>query len=192
MLDESRAEVSGPLDRVQDFINSEDLDQRTDALTTPDELTSWLVMRGLLEESEQADARDLEVARRVREALRALALANNGGAPSSAPWTILNGASVAAGMQVRFGPEGAQLAPSSGGVAGALGRLLVDVYAAMQDGTWQRLKACRDSRCHWAFYDRSKNQSRAWCSMAECGNRAKTRAYRRRSNTTQPHHLEGR
>jgi predicted RNA-binding Zn ribbon-like protein len=31
-----------------------------------------------------------------------------------------------------------------------------------------------------AFYDRSKNSSRTWCSMSSCGNRAKTRAYRGR------------
>jgi predicted RNA-binding Zn ribbon-like protein len=30
------------------------------------------------------------------------------------------------------------------------------------------------------FYDRSKNRSGRWCVMAECGNRAKVRAYRER------------
>jgi predicted RNA-binding Zn ribbon-like protein len=31
-----------------------------------------------------------------------------------------------------------------------------------------------------SFYDYSPNRSAAWCSMQLCGNRAKTRAYRRR------------
>jgi predicted RNA-binding Zn ribbon-like protein len=51
----------------------------------------------------------------------------------------------------------------------------------MADGTWHRLKACR--QCAWAYYDYSKNRSATWCSMAICGNRTKTRAYRRRRST---------
>jgi predicted RNA-binding Zn ribbon-like protein len=52
----------------------------------------------------------------------------------------------------------------------------------MLDGTWGRLKACRN--CHWSFYDRSPNRSATWCSMQLCGNRTKTRAYRRRKSTS--------
>jgi predicted RNA-binding Zn ribbon-like protein len=48
----------------------------------------------------------------------------------------------------------------------------------MLDGTWVRLKACRN--CHWSFYDYSPNRSATWCSMQLCGNRTKTRAYRSR------------
>jgi predicted RNA-binding Zn ribbon-like protein len=50
----------------------------------------------------------------------------------------------------------------------------------MQDGTFARLKSCRNHDCRWAFYDYSKNRSASWCSMQLCGNRTKTRAYRRR------------
>jgi predicted RNA-binding Zn ribbon-like protein len=48
----------------------------------------------------------------------------------------------------------------------------------MLDGTWPRLKACRN--CCWSFYDYSPNRSATWCSMQLCGNRKKTRAYRSR------------
>jgi predicted RNA-binding Zn ribbon-like protein len=51
----------------------------------------------------------------------------------------------------------------------------------MLDGTWERLKACRN--CYWSFYDYSPNRSATWCSMQICGNRQKTRAYRRRHKT---------
>ena len=61
-----------------------------------------------------------------------------------------------------------------------LGWLLSFVYAATADGTWPRLKACREHTCEWAFYDHTKNRSGAWCSMAVCGNRAKARTYRAR------------
>jgi predicted RNA-binding Zn ribbon-like protein len=50
----------------------------------------------------------------------------------------------------------------------------------MADGSWARLKACRSQLCKWLFYDRSRNRSAVWCSMAVCGNRTKTRAYRAR------------
>ena len=65
-------------------------------------------------------------------------------------------------------------------VDGALGELVGIVYTAMADGSWSRLKACRSHLCKWLFYDRSRNRSAVWCSMAVCGNRTKTRAYRAR------------
>jgi predicted RNA-binding Zn ribbon-like protein len=42
-----------------------------------------------------------------------------------------------------------------------------------------RLKAC--PTCGWFFLDRTKNQSRRWCSMATCGSSAKARRYYWRS-----------
>jgi predicted RNA-binding Zn ribbon-like protein len=62
----------------------------------------------------------------------------------------------------------------------ALGRLLAIVHRAVVEGTWQRMKVCPADDCRWAFYDHSKNRSGKWCSMAECGNRMKARAYRAR------------
>ena len=46
------------------------------------------------------------------------------------------------------------------------------------DGSWSRLKACRNPECHWAFYDRSHAGRGAWCDMAVCGNRIKNRNLR--------------
>ena len=41
-----------------------------------------------------------------------------------------------------------------------------------------RVKECADDRgCGWLFMDRSKNRSRRWCDMKDCGNRAKARRY---------------
>ena len=61
-----------------------------------------------------------------------------------------------------------------------LGRLAAIVARSQADGTWPRMKACPNDRCHWAFYDRSRNRSRTWCTMSVCGNRAKARSYRAR------------
>jgi len=44
----------------------------------------------------------------------------------------------------------------------------------------KRVKACADSACGWLFIDVSRNQSRRWCDMKDCGNRAKaTRFYKK-------------
>jgi predicted RNA-binding Zn ribbon-like protein len=56
--------------------------------------------------------------------------------------------------------------------------LLGIVHEAQLSGEWSRLKACRS--CEYAFDDRSRNRSAAWCAMAICGNRTKNRAYYRR------------
>jgi hypothetical protein len=45
-------------------------------------------------------------------------------------------------------------------------------------GGFDRLKLCHAHDCAWAFYDRSRNGSRTWCSMAVCGNREKARTFR--------------
>jgi predicted RNA-binding Zn ribbon-like protein len=60
----------------------------------------------------------------------------------------------------------------------ALDGVVAIALGAMLDGSWSRLKACRN--CCWSFYDYSPNRSATWCSMQLCGNRTKTRAYRRR------------
>ncbi|MGD8554149.1 MAG: ABATE domain-containing protein [Anaerolineales bacterium] len=44
-----------------------------------------------------------------------------------------------------------------------------------------RLGQCADDRgCGWLFIDKSKNQSRRWCDMSDCGNRAKARSHYQR------------
>jgi predicted RNA-binding Zn ribbon-like protein len=126
--------------------------------------------------------------RALREALRKLLLANNGGPLDAGAVEILNAASAGAELSVVFDARGhLGLAPARRGVDGAIGRLLATVFDAMADGTWERLKACPAEDCGWAFYDWSKNRSGTWCDMAECGNRAKARAYReRRRHGAQP------
>jgi len=44
----------------------------------------------------------------------------------------------------------------------------------------ERLKLCDAHDCGWLFVDASRNRSRRWCEMAECGNRAKVRRFRER------------
>ena len=77
------------------------------------------------------------------------------------------------------------LEPVRGGVDGAVATLLGILHEAQLSGDWSRMKGCR--QCEYAFFDRSKNRSAAWCAMSICGNRTKNRAYyRRRDRMSQP------
>ncbi len=44
-----------------------------------------------------------------------------------------------------------------------------------------RVRACAAEDCGWWFMDDTKNASRRWCDMKICGNREKSRRFRRRS-----------
>ena len=43
-----------------------------------------------------------------------------------------------------------------------------------------RLRECSGEECGWLFEDTSRNRSRQWCDMQDCGNLAKVRRYRTR------------
>ena len=172
-----------PLALVQAFANTvaEEGHFRWEAIGDPDSLRSWLSGRGLLADGERVGEADVARAKEARKALRSLLAANNGREADAAAIRALNLATERARLTVRFGADGrATLEPGAGGVDGALGRVLAAVHASMEEGTWGRLKSCANATCGWAFYDRSKNRSGRWCSMEVCGNRTKTRAYRRR------------
>jgi predicted RNA-binding Zn ribbon-like protein len=170
----------GELERVRDFVNTLDVESGADALSSPEALRAWLHGRGLAP-GRSATRADLVAARRLREAIRALLLENNGLSVRKEAALTLNRAAARAGVSLRFDSGGrVRLEPAARGVDAALGRLVAVAASAMVDGTWARLKACRADDCHWAFYDRARNHSRHWCSMAVCGNRTKARTYRQR------------
>jgi predicted RNA-binding Zn ribbon-like protein len=183
MISESDPEKRAPqpLGLVQRFVNSVDLEDGKEELTSADALREWLAGRGLMGAEEPVTDGDLRRAIDVREGLRALLLAHNGAPLDEVAVARLDRAAGRAGLRLRFEPGLAPgLAPDATGVAGALARLLGVVATATADGTWERLKACPRDTCRWAFYDHSKNRSARWCRMEECGNREKARAYRER------------
>jgi predicted RNA-binding Zn ribbon-like protein len=166
---------------IEDFINTNELDETDgEKLQDSEALSEWLSGRELLPAGARVSDDDLARAIRVREALRSLLLANNGGPLDPDAVTTLNQAADESHLRVSFSPHGADLVPDQADVPGALARILAVAYTAMADESWERLKACRLDDCQWAFYDQSKNRSRTWCSMKVCGNRAKARAYRER------------
>jgi predicted RNA-binding Zn ribbon-like protein len=178
----------GELELVRAFINTWDADDDREDVPGPAELRDWLVEHDLLDARAHVTTADHRRAIVVREALRAVLLANAGLDldPSAAP--ALDEAARGARLGVRFDEHAhVHTAPDAGGVAGALGRLLAIVAAAQEEGTWSRLKACLADDCQWAFFDLSRNRSAVWCDMKICGNRRKVRSYRERHH--RPHAL---
>jgi predicted RNA-binding Zn ribbon-like protein len=179
-----REPAPGPLGLVQAFVNSSgDLrDGRRGEEVWADglELARWLRRRGLLARGQAVTDRDLTRALTVRDAIRALLIANNGGRLDGDAVARLKRAVPRPAMQVEFRGLASHVTPPSQDVEGALRLVVALVYDAMRDGRWERFKACRDPECRWAFYDHSRNQTSAWCSMAVCGARDKVRNYRRR------------
>ena len=170
---------------IKDFVNTLHKDPRGDEeeLTTSEQLDSWLEAHAL-PTGRRASAADLASAIELREALRVLLLANNGEDVDVAPaYAALDRAARGARVELCCADEELALVPAATGVAGALGQIVIAVQAAIADGSWPRLKACRARDCEWVFIDNAKNQSRAWCSMSSCGNREKARSFRERHRT---------
>ena len=167
-----------PLRLVQAFVNTVDLENEREWLGDPGALEGWARERGLVPAGARFSGSDLEQALDLREAFRALLAANRDRKRDAAALARLTDTARAARLSVVFAGEIPKLEPEADGIDGLCGRLVSVAVTAMLDGSWMRLKACRN--CRWAFYDESKNRSAHWCSMSLCGNRLKTRAYRRR------------
>ncbi|WP_183407092.1 CGNR zinc finger domain-containing protein [Nocardioides marmorisolisilvae] len=120
---------------------------------------------------------DLELLRALRRSVRALALANNGVDVEleEDTWEAIPLRLVLTG-----GPHLESTGPTdlTGTIASAVASALVRSSAR---ATWPRFKACPGPECEFVFRDRTRNGSRRWCLMSECGNRAKGAAFRARA-----------
>jgi hypothetical protein len=173
-----REHAPGSLRTVQALVNTinHGVD---DSLDRDGTLELWLDEFELPAGRRPLTGSDVARTKEVREALRAL-LWHNGlvDTDTAAAAATLERAARTAQLTIAFGGDSSELVPLDPGLDGALGQVVAIVYTSMADGSWQRMKACR--RCGWAYYDHSRNHSSSWCSMKYCGNRTKTRAYRRR------------
>src|SRR5215468_1974372 len=90
-------------DVVTQFVNTWDILEGEDSLSTPEALEAWSVARGLAENGTSATGADLRRARELREALRALLLAHNGvDADTVGATTVLDGVARRARVELRF------------------------------------------------------------------------------------------
>jgi predicted RNA-binding Zn ribbon-like protein len=169
-----RPKAPGRLELLQRFLNTHnhDFPPDWDRLGTPAKARAWLREKRLIGPGDRLSVDEAARLRELREALRALVIANGGrAAPDPAALHVVREAARAAPLRVALDDAGATTLTGDGAVAA----LLAILHEAQSSGQWPRLKACR--HCEYAFYDRSKNRSAAWCAMSVCGNRSKNRAY---------------
>ena len=171
-------DLESEIDLLVDFVNTRDLEEETDSIATAADLSGWIADQT----GEHVGAFDGEDVARVlvlRESLRALLRTHNGEQVDDHRLEPLREAAERSRYRTTFEPTGElTLAPARSDLSGFEARLLLAIERLQAQGAWPRLKACTDEGCQWAFFDATRNRSRTWCSMEECGNREKTRRYR--------------
>jgi predicted RNA-binding Zn ribbon-like protein len=188
-----------------DFANTADWhasDQPVEYLTSYAALVAWGRHVGILNDSQAEHllaeaghrpteaAAVLERAVALREAIyRIFGAISAGLPPEDDDLTVLNAELARALAYSRIVPSGEGYAWDWAGSRDALDRVLWPVARDAADllaaGDLDRVGQCSDDRCGWLFFDTSRNRSRRWCSMEDCGNRAKARRYYRRSQRSQ-------
>jgi predicted RNA-binding Zn ribbon-like protein len=179
---DERKPAPAPLLLVQAFLNTRDLEARTDLLADVAVAEEWLRTAGLVSRRVRVGPDDLDRARGVREGIRSLVGTDRHAAKGErqlGPLRRLAASghpSLSVHRDGRVAIENAQHETLTDG----LFDLLLSIRRAQEDGTWERLKACGNPECQWVYYDRSRNQQGNWCNMAVCGNRLKNRTLRER------------
>jgi predicted RNA-binding Zn ribbon-like protein len=164
---------------VTDFLNTVKLEEGTDELATASVFARWL--RPERADVSRVPPTQLDLARRLRAALRSVAeLHYDGAPPDRATKQELDALARRLLLRVGLDDHGRPvLVPAASGVPGYLAGVLGAVVS--DPAGWARLKVCPAASCRWAFVDESRSGSRRWCSMEVCGNRSKARRYRQRA-----------
>ncbi|QIZ34965.1 CGNR zinc finger domain-containing protein [Saccharopolyspora sp. ASAGF58] len=145
------------------FLNTCDAEKGTETLDDPGQWRQWCIDQDL------GKAPGVDAAREIRDAMRTtVSCGVRPHAVFETAWPV----------QVRLHNG---IPTLTGG--DAIGSVLVAAARLVHTGRWDRIKICPADDCLWAFYDRSRNRSRTWCSMRVCGNREKARSWRERHTT---------
>jgi predicted RNA-binding Zn ribbon-like protein len=177
---------------LYEFLNSTDLRTyvekgvqhvRSDELETPAQLESWMRKRKLLKTGDRLSTPDHRRALELRSTIRAfLQLPPASRATARQRAECLNRVSCSYPLVVRVAETGTlRLQAAQGGIG--IGQVLAELFALAQNSHLDRLKMCDSEECQWVFFDRSKPGNRRWCSSLLCGNRQKTRDYRKRAKS---------
>lgn len=162
------------------LVNSHDVAAKMEALPDAQACQAWFQAHHFRQDPTFTD-RDVFAVHQLREGIRALWLAHNGGVLTEGSVQNLNSILASVDFYCRVDATG-QLTMAVGdhNHGTYLGQLLTLLIDASQDPGWPRLKVCQNPACRWAFYDQSRNHSHRWCSMTACGSREKSRRYRER------------
>lgn len=170
-------EAPGQLELVRAFVNTRDVEACLEHLGSPADLDEWARSMDL----DVPSATEGELARLIelREALRSVLCTHHDGDSADDALAVIDGAMRWGEVRPRLSATDLDFTSVTGGAAGLVGNLLANVASTAATGTWQRLKACRNDACRWAFYDHSRSRTGRWCSMQVCGNRAKQQRFHR-------------
>lgn len=133
-----------------------------------------------------AAARVLEQARGLRESIyRVFRAWHRGESPATDDLALIGeaGAEATAAQRLVADADGFDVAwPETDALERAWWPAATSAMALLLSADLPRVKECATGNCNWLFVDMSRNRSRRWCDMKECGNRAKARRhYARRS-----------
>jgi predicted RNA-binding Zn ribbon-like protein len=150
-----------------------------DLFARPDDVVRWLRAAGFDCAVTVPDDRLLDSARRLREAIYALAMGRLAGRTLSASArTTLNDMARLPAAAPEIEANGrARLRGDAGSFLALIAREAVGLLGGeMAD----RVRQCEGDGCAILFLDTSRSGDRRWCSMAACGNRRKVAAFRQR------------
>jgi predicted RNA-binding Zn ribbon-like protein len=174
-------DLHGPIPRdlalLVSLLNTAGIDGGFDQLADLEGLAVWLGP----DSSTGATAADLEAARQLRAALRALAASNCGDSLDEVALAKAGRWAARLPVSVELVGGRSAIVVSGDGPGRVLGEVLASYARAVETGRWGRVKLCASPTCRWTFWDGSKNGSRRWCAMRLCGSRAKMRVYRQRA-----------
>jgi predicted RNA-binding Zn ribbon-like protein len=145
-----------------------------------DEVAKRLVVRAEREPKRAAAVYELGIA--LREAIWAVfsALAS-GEIPRDADLALIGDAAAAGKARSRLVYDRSGVGWSLPSDDDELERPLWEIAGSAADlltsGDHDRVKECASATCEWVFLDNSRNRSRRWCDMSDCGNRAKARRF---------------
>ena len=171
-----------------------------DKLTEYSDLVEWSRHAGIVTPTEaerliQASKRNTREARDVldraialREALYRICKAiMTGRRPQSLDLETMNDELLRARTHERLTHEANGFTWEWVGTEAALDRMLWSIAHSAAEllttADLSRLRECSGEECGWLFEDTSRNRSRQWCDMQDCGNLAKVRRYRTRLRT---------
>jgi predicted RNA-binding Zn ribbon-like protein len=160
-------------------------------------LLAWSVRARLIDQAQESAMRArglarpeeamrvLQRARELREAIHDVFAAHATGAPvPRRALDRLNHHLAEALLHARIREQGGAFDWTWEGARDALDRMLWPLVRSaaelLTSDELARVRVCAGETCGWLFIDTSKNRSRRWCSMSDCGNRAKVRRFRAR------------
>lgn len=152
----------------------------TELLTDEEALSTWIIESGLLTRVDPLQPGALERVRSLREASYRIVREWLGGeaAYDGAALARVNAAAQLPMPRIVMDPSGALT--RTGGSTEVMSAASRDLIELLASDARPRLRECSHAECTRIFLDDSRGRARRWCGMAECGNKEKAAAYRRR------------